>query len=232
MQDSDNGYIQIPRAHPIWYFKPYDLRVALELIRRATHKDITFRHHGVDIQLKRGQLFIAMRQLSRDCGIDREALRRVFQRLICTHFCTHSCTHLGFIVTICDYNHFNNAKYLPAPTSAPTNAPIVGGQTTHSGRFDHPPIYNEQGTMKINNLNDSNNKDKDYVEPTGRKPMTYENFDKTEIPGLVAMFGTRAKCSEHLKNRGFIQEAVQMIVEEIFKEPAKGGPLSEVLRRC
>ena len=207
MQDNDCGYIQIPRAHPIWSFRPYDLRVALELIRRATHKDITFRHHGTDIQLKRGQLFISIRQLSRDCGIDREALRRVIARLNSTHFLTHTCTHLGIVVSVCDYNYFNDSKYPYQPTPAPTFAPIVGVQTTQSGCFEQPPLYNEQGT-----------KNNQVINNQVKKVLTIENFDITEAKTLIQFFPKKDDLVSHLRTRGYIEDAIQKIIEMVFNK--------------
>jgi hypothetical protein len=220
MQDNENGYIQIPRAHPIWSFRPYDLRVALELIRRATHQDITFRHHGQDIQLKRGQLFISIRQLARDCGIDREALRRVIHRLNRTHFLTHFCTHLGIVVTVCDYNYFNESKRTYAPTKAPTNQAIVGGQNGHSGCFQQSPLYNEQGTLN-NQDKISNKEENNYKEPTGKKPLTEENFDRSEIPSLKEFFKDAEALAQHLRNRGFVEQSISRILDW-FNPPKEG----------
>lgn len=218
MQDSDNGYIQIPRAHPIWSFPPNTFRLAMELIRRATHKDITFRHHGREIELKRGQLFISERQLSRDCGFHRTALRRTLSRLECVRFCVRFCVQSGFILTICDYNYFNSSKFPLVSASAPTYMSKVVHQTYHSGTPDVPPLYNEQGTLK-NQDTVSSNKEKDFKEPSGKKPLTEENFDRSEIKGLRVLFGSDDAIASHLRTRGFIESAIQKILK-LFKQEA------------
>ena len=218
MQDNDNGYIQIPRAHPIWNLPASDFRVAVEIIRRATHKDITFRHLGTSFDLKRGQLFISVRTLARDCQIKRETLRRILSRLFCTHFCTHSCTHLGIVITVCDYEYFNNSTKTYAPTYVPTFAPRVGPQMAQSGSPNGHTNNNEQG-KKNNQVTELNNKEKNYKEPSGKKPLTEQNFDRTEAPVLASLYPFRTSkdnCIQHLRNRGYIEAAISQILEWIY----------------
>ncbi len=80
-----------------------------------------------DVHLKRGQIAISQRDFAEKCGVSRQELRTILERLISTHKITQKSTNKFSIITLLDYDCAAQAS----TRNATTNQPTVNPQITH-----------------------------------------------------------------------------------------------------
>lgn len=76
----ENGYIVIPRNHPIWTMKPKAIKLFLWCLKEAQFQDYDYRYGSKVIHLKKGQLLTTLRALTQKTHLTYWETRR---NLVC-----------------------------------------------------------------------------------------------------------------------------------------------------
>ena len=88
-----------------WFATPNMFHLFGYLILSANHQDGKWK----GIEIKRGQLICGIRSISRNTGISVRSVRTCINRLKSTHEVTIKSTHKYSIITICNYDYYNDA---------------------------------------------------------------------------------------------------------------------------
>lgn len=75
------------------------------------------------IHLQRGQLIISQREFADKCGITRQELRTILDRLIATHKITQTSTHKFSLITVVEYDCATQTPTRNIPEKQPTVNP-------------------------------------------------------------------------------------------------------------
>lgn len=95
------------------------------------------------VHLQRGQLVISQREFADKCGISRQELRTILDRLIATHKITQTSTHKFSLITVVEYDCATQTPTRNAPGKQPTinpptllktNKQITNTQTSRAPR--------------------------------------------------------------------------------------------------
>ena len=77
------------------------------------------------VHLQRGQLIISQREFADKCGISRQELRTILDRLIATHKITQTSTHKFSLITVVEYD----CATRPPTRSVTANQPTINPPT-------------------------------------------------------------------------------------------------------
>jgi hypothetical protein len=123
------GYIKLYRKllEWEWFLKSETLQLFLYLLLRANWKDSRF----MGYEIKRGEMVIGTRALSKDLKISRQKIRNSLERLKSTHEITLKSTHLFSIVTICNYEKYQVDENEINPPINPPIQPVSNPPSTH-----------------------------------------------------------------------------------------------------
>lgn len=94
-----------------WYKTPHMVHLFLHLVLRANYKTSVWRKETI----MRGQLLTGLKQLSSETGISAQSLRTCLARLKSTGEITSKSTNKFSIITICNYEHYQEKK--PGPNT-------------------------------------------------------------------------------------------------------------------
>ncbi|MBD5112146.1 MAG: hypothetical protein HDT42_06355 [Ruminococcaceae bacterium] len=75
------------------------------------------------VHLQRGQLIISQREFAEKCGMSRQELRTILDRLIATHKITQTSTHKFSLITLIEYDCATQPPTRSAPEKQPTINP-------------------------------------------------------------------------------------------------------------
>lgn len=81
------------------------------------------------VHLQRGQLIISQREFADKCGISRQELRTILDRLIATHKITQTSTHKFSVITVIEYDCTTQTSTRNAPEKQPTINPPTYNKT-------------------------------------------------------------------------------------------------------
>lgn len=126
-----------------WYTEPNVFRVFFHLIVLANHKDNTWR----GIEVKRGQLITSYSKLAVELELSVQQIRTVLDKLELTHEITRQSTSKYTVVTIENYNEYQNKEQdINKQDNTQDNKQITNNQQG----------INKQITTNKNDKNDKN----------------------------------------------------------------------------
>ena len=100
------GWIRVYRKmlHWGWFRDSHMVHIFIYLMLRANRLDGTWR----GLKIKPGQLATGIRSISKDTGISIRSVRTCLYKMRLTHEVTIESTHVCSIITICNYQYYNN----------------------------------------------------------------------------------------------------------------------------
>lgn len=104
------------------------------LIENAAWKDTTVFVSGERLELKRGQLIFSQRFLAEKWKWGRQKVRTFQMRLEKCEKVTHDITHGTTILTICNYEKYQDAQPTDKPKAQPADNPAITQQQPKEGR--------------------------------------------------------------------------------------------------
>ena len=131
------GWLKLYRKIVEWEWSndPHMVSLFIHLLSRANHKPSKWRGETID----RGQLLTGRKQLSEWTGISERSIRTCLKKLKTTSELTIKTTNKFSIITICNYD-----KYQQQPTTTSTNqTPTTDQQPTTSKN-----INNKKNSLK------------------------------------------------------------------------------------
>lgn len=100
------------------------------------------------VHLQRGQLIISQREFAEKCGLSRQELRTILERLIATHKITQSATNKFSIITLVEYDCATHAPTRKVTINQPTNNPPTLLQTNrHTVKLPNNALAREGGGL-------------------------------------------------------------------------------------
>jgi len=125
-----SGWFAVKRgitSHPIFKGSPDRLAIWLWLLDNAAWKDSPFDIRGMTVIVPRGSVCASERRIADEVGVGYQVVRTFFARLKTEQMINASVTHGKNIITICNYERYQNA--LGGDNAAP-NAPLTHDQRT------------------------------------------------------------------------------------------------------
>ena len=124
-----------------WYNDINMTRLFLHLLLRANYKPLQWRGK----QYQAGVVITSLDNLSRETGLSIQTVRTCLSRLKSTHEITQQSTREGTIITLCNYERYQNSDY---DSNTPVNTPS-NNETTEKQQS-----INTQSTtcIEINNI--------------------------------------------------------------------------------
>jgi hypothetical protein len=138
-----------------WYTDTNTKSLFIHLVLMAQHKDVKWR--GID--LKRGQLLTGRMLLSRQTGLSEQEIRTSLNKLKSTSEITIKSTNKNSIITLNNYNTYQDRKEAKKPSNQPTNEPTSNQQST-----------------TCNNVNNDNKEDKSKGTASAHNPGFSDDF--------------------------------------------------------
>lgn len=102
-----------------WFKDKNTMYVYLNMILDANWADAVCK----GVKLKRGQLIISQREYAEKCGITRQELRTILERLTSAHMITKTATRKFSIITMLEYDCATQETTRGAPANQPTSNP-------------------------------------------------------------------------------------------------------------
>jgi hypothetical protein len=141
---TDNGYVRAYRrawSHAI-FRDLLDAAIWNYLYQNAAWQDHRAFANGTRIELKRGQIFVSMRELALSFCCAETKIRRLINALSIDAMIETLPTHRGTIITICNYD-----QYQPSENAADAPEPK---QATRGRRTNDAPIYKDKEIKETN----------------------------------------------------------------------------------
>jgi hypothetical protein len=122
------GWIKIHRKMTEWewYADINVCRLFLHLLLSANYETKTW--HGMTIE--RGQIIVGRQQLAKETGLSEQQVRTAIHKLKITNNLTIKSTNKFSIITICNYDRYQDCESIDQPTNQPTNQPQNNQQIT------------------------------------------------------------------------------------------------------
>lgn len=145
------GYIKLFRQiiEWEWYQDNNTKSLFIHLLLKANFIDKNWK--GIDI--KRGQVLTGLKSLSKQTGLSVQSLRTSIKRLKSTHEVTVQATNKYSIITICNYNDYNELNE--------TANNLANNQSTNNQQATNKQLTTTKNIK--NDKNDKNLKNKDSV---------------------------------------------------------------------
>jgi len=183
-----NGWISLHRSlfDWEWYQTPNVSRLFIHLLLRANHEDGSWQGHAV----KRGQTICGRKALSEELRISERTIRTCLSKLKSTNEITIESTTQFSIITICNYNKYQDAQS--------TNNKQDSQQIDQRSTNDRPTIDQRLTTNNKDNKDNKNNKNIDtsypasLVDPEG----FIDPFLKTDLQPGVPRFLAPKKTAD------------------------------------
>jgi hypothetical protein len=124
MDNNGNGFIVLHRKmqKTSFYHDSRAVHLAIHLLLNATHKDRKVIDIGQrEVVLLRGQVLGGFKRLDRELGWKKIHVRRAFYTLRDSGFCEHYCTNKYAIITIVNYNQYQDLGVTTSPTRGVQN---------------------------------------------------------------------------------------------------------------
>ena len=141
------GYIKIFRkiSEWEWYKDSNTLHLFFHLLLNANYKDGRFMGH----EIKRGQIVTGRKALSIQTGLSEQSVRTSIERLKSTSELTTKSTNKFSIITLCNYNKYQNDE---------TGTNQQSNQQSNQHLTSNQPAINQQLTTSKECKNDKNDK--------------------------------------------------------------------------
>lgn len=102
-----------------WFNDKNTVYVYIRLLLGASWGERDYR----GVHLQRGQIVISQREFANKCGISRQELRTILDRLIATHKITQTSTHKFSLITVVEYDCATQTPTRSAPEKQPSINP-------------------------------------------------------------------------------------------------------------
>lgn len=188
-----------------WYKDSHMVHLFTHLIIKANHEDRTWR----GMIIKRGQLVTSRRILSTQTGISERTIRTCLERLQSTHEIAIKSTQRNSIITICNYDIYQEKEEEPDPQNDP--------QTRRKSTHNRPSIKQELKEDKNNIIDTNVSTSNSRSNSTRHDDIDYEkliNFFNSKTNGVFG--NVRYPISE--KRRGMIRARIREYGKEAFAE--------------
>lgn len=125
-----------------WSSDPAMMALWSRLLVMAQYRDREYR----DMTIKRGQVLTSIRKLSEESGISVRTVRTCLERLEATQQITRKPTHHSTLITICNYDKYQDKRLLTdTPNDTPTDKQVTHDRHTNSSRkIENNNIYNSR----------------------------------------------------------------------------------------
>ena len=158
---TNEGWVKIHRKITEWEWWEDDqvFKLFMYLILKANHKDTRFRGH----EIKRGEVVIGFKSLSKALGFSLQTTRTNLERLKSTRSLTCKSTHRFTIVTICNYDTYQSFTEADQHANQHENQHATNTQLTR----------NQHATNTIQELKNLRMKEGEELK---EKKLTQKNF--------------------------------------------------------
>ena len=119
LTDLNQGYVKIHRTvwdHPVFNGDYNQAGIFVWMINQAAWRDTEVRYRGCRVQLKRGQLCVSIRDISRKFGASKSTISRLLKRLESGTMVGQHRDSSGTpanIITICNYDKYQASNQGP-----------------------------------------------------------------------------------------------------------------------
>lgn len=170
-----------------WFKFPHHLQMFIYLLEMANWKDTQFGK----IELKRGQLITSQRTIREDLGCSFETINKVLKDLVETGEITKESLSKGTLITIPNYNEFQDLSYLLSVSPAEALTEALGrakaealteaesetlieaeGRAKAEAQTEHKPSTNRSHTNNIKNIKKEKNLKKEEEEKNSSSSST------------------------------------------------------------
>lgn len=146
-----------------WFNDKNTVYVYIRLLLGASWGERDYR----GVHLQRGQLVISQREFADKCGISRQELRTILDRLIATHKITQTSTHKFSLITVVEYDCATQKPTRNTPEKQPTvNPPTLLETNRQNIRQQTSPAPAAQGSGGLSESFDK------FWSLTRRKPQS------------------------------------------------------------
>ena len=151
INDNYTGWIKLHRSILEWEW--WDDRNARDLfiycLLKANHEDVKW--HGQIIE--RGTFITSRDELAKKTGLTIQQTRTALEKLISTSEITKQTTNKITIITICNYDKYQELQPIEQPTEQPDNQPTNNQQITNKQPTNnHKQEYKEGEEIKKYNI--------------------------------------------------------------------------------
>ena len=121
-----------------WFGKAEMVQLFLYLLLKAKHKDGKWQGKTIP----KGTVVITRRALSVELGLSEQTVRTCIKRLVSTHEITYKATKQYSVITICNYDTYQNNVEQESQRANPQ----INPQSTHDQPTDNPQSTHDQPT--------------------------------------------------------------------------------------
>lgn len=143
-----SGWVAVHRSlvdNPFWKAEKFTYGQAwVDLILTANFTDGSFMKSGQIVKVKRGQCAMSYASYQKRWGWSKGRVQRFFSNLESERMVSIQASHLTTIVTICNYDKFQDLKKADEPTKRPANEPSVDTPDGSSGGSRYNKVNNNQ----------------------------------------------------------------------------------------
>ena len=193
-----------------WYGDPLMVATLIHLLIKANWKDKKWR--GVNV--KRGQLITSRTRLADEIGLTERQLRTCLERMQETGEIACETTNRYTIITICNYDIYQDKAEAERPAESPAESPTNDQQTTNK-----QPTSGQQTTTPIEYI-----ERKEYLKTSRKKESVSDapaREDFLETFGLLNNVKMAAEQYRHLVET-YGQEATDTTIDDLSCKLADG----------
>jgi hypothetical protein len=117
----------------------------IHLLINANHKDKTWK----GITVKRGQVLTGRKQISEATGISEQKIRTCIKRLKSTSEITNKSTNKYTIITLCNFDEYQNILTKDQPIDQPADAPTTNQQLTTTKNVKNEKEEKEESMIAV-----------------------------------------------------------------------------------
>lgn len=133
--------------------------VMVTLIVLANHKDKKWYNPLTkqEVLIKRGQCVIGRKSIAKQCGVGEQSVRTSLTLLKSTNFLTIQPTSRFSIITITNYEHYQNPKnYTNQVSNQDTNQVLTKSQPSPNHKQEYKNVNNEKNNKELPFFNNPN----------------------------------------------------------------------------
>ena len=181
-----------------WYGDPNMVAIWIHLLLKANWCDKKWR----GITIKRGQLITSRTRLADEVGTSEQQTRTCLERLQSSCEITCEATNRYTIITICNYESYQNVKDMEQPAEQPAKTPTSNQQATNK-----QPTRNQQATTPI-----------EYIEGEEYKRITRKKESVCDAPAREEFLETFGILGNVKMKAAEYRHLVEDYGEDITKE--------------
>lgn len=185
-----------------WYGDPLMVATLIHLLLKANWKDKKWR--GVDV--KRGQLITSRTRLAEEIGLTERQLRTCLERMQETGEIACETTNRYTIITICNYDIYQDKETAQRPAERPAESPTNDQQTTNKR-----PTGSQQTTTPIEYI-----EGKEYLRTSRKKESVCPAPAREEFLETFGVLGNvKMKAAEY---RALVEDYGQQVTDDTIDD--------------